>query len=126
MLTLTARGSSLRLLALLFALGSGACSSSSAVGVTSEDTAAAGQGPGREADPLQQPDSLEFDTVGEVALKPGASTWLRIQAEPPGTYQVRFALLGDTADASLGKSEATTSPSRAIPRLEYLFRCHSV
>ena len=34
---------------------------------------------------------------------------LQIVAQPPGVYQVRFALLGDPTDASLDRSEAVTS-----------------
>ena len=52
--------------------------------------------------------SIEFDPATTLMLVPGESRELTVRASPPAVYLVRFALLGDSQDASLDKSEIST------------------
>ena len=60
----------------------------------------------------QEPDVAEMLQFGSesVELNPGESRTLTVRATPPGTYQIRFALLGDAEDASLDRTAAVSEP----------------
>ena len=60
----------------------------------------------------QEPDVAETLQFGSesVELNPGESRTLTVRATPPGTYQIRFALLGDAEDASLDRTAAVSEP----------------
>ena len=95
----------------LFALGTSACSASA-----SDDAArATSMGPSGGA-PSMPPaaSSLGFEPNEVLRLVPDEAQTLQVVAQPPGVYQVRFALLGDLADASLDRSEAVTSPDGRV------------
>jgi hypothetical protein len=57
------------------------------------------------------PASLAFEGIGNPAtlrIPPNDSKTVRVVAQPPGVYPIRFGLLGDTGGASLDRSEAET------------------
>jgi hypothetical protein len=80
-----------------------------ACGADSEDSALLMGGAGT-AGNAPVPTALAFDGSSELRLAPGEVRALHVVASPPGTYLVRFGLLGDPGDASLDYSEVTTSP----------------
>ena len=67
----------------------------------------------RDASDLPAPNSLVLKPPA-VTLWPGQEQELRVEARPAGRYLVKFALLGETLDASLDKSEDYTIPDDTI------------
>ena len=105
-------------IALVVALGSGACTtkqtdSQSASGPPEtpnfDQGGSAGQDPATEPDlATDLPDALNFDSNDTVRVTPTSVTQLDLQATPPGTYLVQFALVGQSLDAALDVGESTT------------------
>ncbi len=54
------------------------------------------------------PDSLTFFDDDTVTVATSEGRTLRVRTEPPGEYLVRFALLGESLDASLDRAEVLT------------------
>jgi hypothetical protein len=55
--------------------------------------------------------SIGFQVGGELILRAGQTASIRIQVQPPGEYDVRFALLGETRDAFLSRDVTKTDAS---------------
>lgn len=79
--------------------------------------AACGSDSREEAPPPQDsPDAatsataLSLDPDGTITVAPGEPTVLNVSVEPPGVHVVRFALLGESMDASLDADERVTLP----------------
>jgi hypothetical protein len=80
---------------------------------TAESSYAYGGGGGGSSGPANTavPASLAFEGLGDPAtlrVPPNDSYTVRVVAQPPGVYPIRFGLLGDTGGASLDRSEAET------------------
>lgn len=54
------------------------------------------------------PDSIAFVDPETLIVATSEGRTLEIQASPPGSYEIRFALLGESLDASLDRSEVIT------------------
>lgn len=57
---------------------------------------------------VKLPDRLSFTTDTDLTVEPSVSVPVRVQAEPKGSYTVGFALVGESSDAALDRSEAVT------------------
>jgi hypothetical protein len=72
--------------------------------------------------------SLSFDPDSIITLAPGETSEVRVVVEPPGVHVVRFALLGESLDASLDadekvtQSDGRTSVTLAAPGSATTFR----
>lgn len=74
-----------------------------------DDAAEAGSpGTGGAAGATSGPTALSFEPSETLTLVPGEVRSAVVVATPPGHYTVRFALLGDSKDAALDKSETVT------------------
>lgn len=100
-----------RRIALAMLLGLGVAVGCSGSG-DSGTSIAAGGGAGSAGAPGtgQAPDSLAFEPSSTLTLVPGESRQLLVRASPPGVYDVKLALLGAFADASLDAGETLTAP----------------
>jgi hypothetical protein len=90
---------------LLFGCTSNAAESGSPYG-------GSGAGGGGASGSTEVPASLAFEGLGDPAalrIPPNDSRTVRVVAQPPGVYPIRFGLLGDTGGASLDRSEAETN-----------------
>ncbi len=77
-------------------------------GVRSEASSGGSAGSGAEI----MPDQLAFEAP-EMTMTPGETRAITVHIRPAGEYRVRFALLGDTDDASLDRSEIVSDPDGA-------------
>jgi hypothetical protein len=98
-----------RVLTLLFsglagALVAVACSGNSAPSAAPGASGAAGMGEGGAADtdPEPVPDSLAFVPSKTVSLSPKQTQELTVESSPPGSYGMRFALIGSGSDSAPG------------------------
>lgn len=61
--------------------------------------------------------SLAFSPTSTLTTEPGQVKELKVVANPPASYHISFALLGDPKDAALDKSEVVASP-RGVATVE--------
>jgi hypothetical protein len=104
------RGSRFLLLVAVGSLGYAGCSGDAASAFGSDAGADSGAGADSvfDGDTAPTPDALVFEPGDTLLLAPAQKVSLVVRASPAGQYQVRFALVEDAKDASLGSSDAWT------------------
>jgi hypothetical protein len=91
----------------LLAFAALACTAGCGEGASDGESPGTGGGAGA----TQGPTALTFDPSETITMVPGELRSVTVVASPPGHYPVSFALLGDSKDAALDRSEADTDAS---------------